>query len=185
VSKNYPVSVEGMSMLHPHGRILSISELPIDLAYPKESEPHRIVLNDPEDGEAIALAAGCYYNPFVDRVICHHKGNTRLGGIIYSGFTGESIAAHSASWDPHWINRDMIFMCFDYPFNQLGVKRMFGQVPEDNQQALEFNKKMGFKPVARIEGVYRHNIACIVMCLEREDCRLLGVKPRSIKSNRA
>ena len=53
----------------------------------------------------------------------------RMGGVIFSNYTGESIAMHSAAWDQHWINRDMLFVIFDYPFNQLGVKRMFGQVP--------------------------------------------------------
>lgn len=171
-------------MLYPHGRTSSILTLPLGPEFPRELG-HRIVVNDPEDGQEIAAAAGAYFNPACDNVICHHRGDERLGGQILTGYTGESISGHTASWSPHWINRDMIFMCFDYPFNQLGVKRIFGQVPEDNWHALEFNRKMGFKQVARIEGVYRHNIACIVMCLEREDCHLLKVRPRNIQSNRA
>ena len=129
----------------------------------------------------------CWPAPLLTRrsisQFCRHKGGRRLGGVIFQNFTGESIAMHSASWDPHWINRDMIFVTFDYPFNQLGVKRIFGQVPENNGHAYTFNSKLGFKPVARIEGVYPHNIACIVMCMEREDCRMLKVRPRSIQSH--
>lgn len=141
-----------------------------------------IVVNDLEDGDEIALLAGTDFNSKVDISICRYKEGRRLGGVIYQNFTGESIAMHSASWDPHWINRDMMFVCFDYPFNQLGVKRIFGQVPEDNWHAYMFNTKLGFKQIARIEGVYRHNIACIVMCLERDDCRMLKVKPRNVQS---
>jgi RimJ/RimL family protein N-acetyltransferase len=142
-----------------------------------------IKFNDPEDGAEIAKLAGTDFNPSINISICRHRNGKRMGGVIYQNFTGESIAAHSAAWDEHWINRDMTFVCFDYPFNQLGVKRIFGQVPEDNWHAQNFNSKLGFKQVARIEGVYRHNIACIVMCLEREDCRLLKVKPRYIQSH--
>ena len=91
---------------------------------------------------------------------------------------------HIGGLDPHWINRDMLFVTFDYPFNQLGVKRIFGQVPEDNLHAQEFNVNLGFKYVARIEGVFPHNIACMVMCMEREECRFLTLKPRGIVSNR-
>ena len=142
-----------------------------------------IIFNDPQDGEEIALCAGTSYNPKVNISICRHKDGRRLGGVIYSHYTGELISAHSAAWDAHWINRDMMYVVFDYPFNQLGVKRIFGQVPEDNFHAQEFNVKVGFKFVARIEGVFRHNIACIVMCMERDDCRFLSVKPRGIVSH--
>ena len=91
---------------------------------------------------------------------------------------------HSAAWTSHWINRDMVYIAFDYPFRQLGVKEIFGQTPENNQHALEFNRKCGFKVIARIEGVYPGNVACIITKMEPEDCRLLHVNPRSVKSNR-
>jgi RimJ/RimL family protein N-acetyltransferase len=169
-------------MLYPHGVILSPSRSLPNHGYQKELED-RIVVNDPDDGEAMAVLAGTDFNPKVDISICRHKGGRRLGGVIFQNYTGESIAMHSAAWNPHWINRDMLFMSFDYPFNQLGVKRIFGQVPEDNEHAFAFNRKFGFKPVARVEGVYQHNIACIVMCMERADCRMLKVKPRNIQSH--
>jgi RimJ/RimL family protein N-acetyltransferase len=171
-------------MQYPRGVISLTSAGPTSLRFPKELED-QIAINDPEDGEEIALLAGTSFNPKVDISICRHKGGKRLGGVIYQNYTGESIAMHSASWDQHWINRDMVFVCFDYPFNQLGVKRIFGQVPEDNWHACMFNSKLGFKKVARVEGVYRHNIACIVMRMDREDCRLLGTKPRHIQSYRS
>ena len=143
----------------------------------------QIVFNEPADGQAIAEFAGTTYSPKADISICRHRDGVRIGGVLYSNYTGESVNGHTAGWVKHWISRDLIYVAFDYPFNQLGVKRIFGQVPEDNVHAQEFNVKMGFKFVARIEGVFRHNIACMVMCMERDDCRLLSVKPRGIISN--
>ncbi|HEY5970705.1 MAG TPA: GNAT family protein [Pseudoxanthomonas sp.] len=142
-----------------------------------------IVFNDPEHGDAIALAAGTFFVPKIDISIGRERDGTLLGGVVFNNFTDESIEIHSAAFNDHWVNRDLIFVTFDYPFNQLGVKRLFGRVAEHNLRAIRFNTKLGFKPVARIEGVYRHGIACIVMRMDREDCRFLGVKPRSIKSN--
>ena len=142
-----------------------------------------IIFNDPTDGYAIAQHAGTSFNPQSCISICRHRDDERLGGVIFSHYTGESIAIHSAGFDPYWINRDMLFVTFDYPFNQLGVKRIFGQVPETNGHAQEFNLKVGFKYVTRIEGVFPHNVACMVMCLEREDCRFLKLKPRRLVSN--
>lgn len=142
-----------------------------------------LVFRNSEDGEEIARCAGTTFNPKVDVPICRHKDGRRLGGVLFQSYTRESIAIHSASWDPYWINRDMLYVTFHYPFNQLGVKRIFGQVPETNTHAQEFNVKVGFEYVARIEGVYPHNVACMVMCLERDRCRFLSVKPRRMFSN--
>lgn len=144
----------------------------------------RIVINETRFGEAVAQLAGTTYNPKYDRNIVRTRDWELMGGVIFTNYTGESVVIHQASVNRHWINRDMIFCTFDYPFNQLGVKRMFGQVPENKPHVVEMNRRMGFKPVARIEGVFRHNIACIVMCMEKEDCRLLDIKPSAaIKFN--
>jgi RimJ/RimL family protein N-acetyltransferase len=141
--------------------------------------------NHPADGYAIAARAGTYYDPASGACICRLKDDVRIGGVIYSNFTGESIAMHTASWDEHWVNRDLIYLAFDYPFNQLKVKRIFGLVPEDNVRARKFNENVGCRTVARIEGVFPGDVACLVMRLDREDCRLLRVRPRRYISNAA
>lgn len=143
----------------------------------------QVVLNDLECGREIALLARTHYDPVVHRNISRVKDGQFLGGVMYTRFTHESITCHSGAVSEHWINRDMIYACFDYPFRQLKVKRMFGFVPEDNAHAIHWNTKLGFREVGRIEGMFRHNVACIIMRLDREDCRLLKVKPRFIKSN--
>lgn len=135
-------------------------------------------------GEALAKAAGTDYNPKAHANFCRVRGNKLVGGVIFSTYTGESIAIHMAGWVPRWANRDMLFMAFDYPFNQLGVKRLFGLVPESNTKALDIDLKLGFKIVTRIEGVYRENVACMVLCMERDDCRFLGIRPRNVVSNK-
>lgn len=143
-----------------------------------------IRFNEAEDGHAIAELAKTSFNVGVDASICRLHDDERLGGVIFTNFTGESIGMHSGSWDDHWINRDLLWVSFHYPFEQLGVKRIFGQVPEDNVHAQRFNEKLGFRYVARVEGVYRHNIACLVMRLDKEDCRFLGLRPRGLRWNR-
>lgn len=145
----------------------------------------RILVNNQACGEALAKAAGTDYNPKAHANFCRVKGDMLVGGVLFSGYTGESIAIHMAGWDTHWVNRDMLFMAYDYPFNQLGVKRLFGLVPESNTTALGIDLKMGFRIVNRIEGVYRDNVACMVLCMERHECRYLGIKPRNVVSNKS
>jgi len=143
----------------------------------------RIVFNDPGHGAAIAALAGARFMPGTDVAIARVLNHNLLGGVILTDYTGESVAMHTGSWVPHWVNRDLIFVVFDYPFNQLGVKRVFGRLPETNEQAHSFNLHCGFRDVARVEGVYEHNVAQIVMRLDREDCRFFGIRPQRVRSN--
>ena len=75
----------------------------------------------------------------------------------------------------------MLWCIFDYAFNQLGCKKVFGQVPEHNAKALEIDLKLGFKIVARIDDVFPEG-ACLVLAMSPEDCRWLKIKPRNLRS---
>lgn len=142
-----------------------------------------IIFNNPYLGQQVSKAAGTTYNPAVDINACRVRDDELLGGVLWTNYTGESMGIHTASWDEHWLNRDMLFVAFHYPFIQLGVQRLFSQMPEDNTKVLEFNRKLGFQHVARIEGVYRNGVACILTKLEAKDCKYLNIKPRHVKSN--
>lgn len=127
----------------------------------------------------IAKAAGCSFNPECDVAISRWEDGLLLGGVIYQNFTHESIAMHVASFRNNWVTRDLIWVCFHYPFVQLGVKRIFGQVPETNIQALNFDLRFGFKILTKIDGVFPDG-GVIVLVLERDECRWLDLKPRSL-----
>jgi RimJ/RimL family protein N-acetyltransferase len=142
-----------------------------------------VVFNNQEYGRKIAELAGIQLNRDYDVSIARERNGKFLGGVLFTNYTTEAIMIHSGAEDPHWINKDMLYVTFDYPFNQLGVKRIFGMVPEDNIHALDFNAKVGFQTKARIEGFYKGGLTAVVMCLEKADCRFLGVRPRGIRSN--
>ena len=58
-----------------------------------------IVFNDLADGEAIAeLCRHCITIQRLHFSICRVKDDFRLGGVIFSHYTGESIAIHTAVW---------------------------------------------------------------------------------------
>jgi len=139
-----------------------------------------IVFNNKDHGRFIAKSAGCNFNPECDVVISRWADGVLLGGVIYQNFTHESIAMHVAGFRKDWVTRDLIWVCFHYPFVQLGVKRIFGQVPETNTKALEFDLRFGFKILTKIDGVFSDG-GVIVLVLEREDCRWLKMKPRALK----
>lgn len=142
-----------------------------------------IVFGNIDHGRAIASASGTVFNPEVDQVIARVENGQLLGGVTYQGYTGASIQMHMAGFDDNWANRDMLWVAFDYPFNQLGCKKVFGQVPESNTRALEIDLKLGFKIVAKVEDVFPDG-ACYVLALAREDCRWLKLKPRSLAAGK-
>jgi RimJ/RimL family protein N-acetyltransferase len=141
-----------------------------------------IRLNAHEHGHAIANAADCVYNPAVDTCISRvDQDGELLGGVIFTAYTGASVHLHMAGFCDHWANRDLIWCIFDYPFNQLGCKRVFGQVRVSNTKALEIDLKLGFKIVAEIDDVYPDG-GVYVLSMSRQDCKWLSVKPRHIRS---
>jgi len=98
--------------------------------------------------------------------------------VIYSDYTGRggSIQMHVTCWDPRWISRTLLYVAFDYPFNQLGVKKIFGHIRRTDVETIRFALKAGFKAEAGIEGVYPDD-DMLIMALYRDDCRFLGVAP--------
>lgn len=141
---------------------------------------HDIVeFNNIAHGHAIAEAAQIHFNPVSDIVIARTVKGKLLGGCVYQGYTGRSISIHIASFTPRWISRDLLWLCFHYPFVQLGCEYIFGQVPAHNLKALAFDLKMGFKEVARIENVFPEG-DMIVLRLHRDECRYLTPRKRSL-----
>lgn len=137
-----------------------------------------VEFNNIAHGHAIAEEAGTHYNPLCDIVIARSKRGRLLGGCVYQNYTGRSISIHIASFDPRWISRDLLWLCFHYPFVQLGCEYIFGQVPAHNLKALAFDLKIGFKEVARIEGVFPEG-DLVVVRQHRDECRYLTPRKRS------
>lgn len=129
-------------------------------------------------GYAIADAAGVLFNADVDRVISRSKGGVLLGGNIYNGYTGESIQLHMAGFSPAWANRTFLWYAFDYPFRQLQCRRVFGISPQANSKALDIQRRLGFKEVARIDGVFPEG-AAVISAMEHDKCRWLRYDPKA------
>jgi len=61
---------------------------------------------------------------------------------------------------------------FDYPFNQLGVKRCSVLVHENNERALNLNKKLGFVGDTVIKDYFPDGDA-VLLAMYKKDCRWL------------
>jgi RimJ/RimL family protein N-acetyltransferase len=128
--------------------------------------------------KAIARAAHIQFVPTLHHCIARYNETDRLlGGVLFTEYRGGSVAIHMAGFDPHWVNREMIYLAFDYPFNQLKVKKLIGLVPESNVRARNANLKLGFKDEYLLEDVYNGPMnGMYIMSMRREECKWLDMQ---------
>lgn len=130
-----------------------------------------IRFNDQEHGRAIADEVGIRH---WDASITREEHGKLLGGVIYSDATDASIVMHTAGFTSNWVSRDLLWVCFDYPFGQLLHKATFVRILSSNNRSLEFASKLGFKKVAELADVYT-DCSLVILKLNKSECRWLDV----------
>lgn len=133
-----------------------------------------------DDVHAIRMIAHASHIQFVPRLhhaIARYSDSDRLlGGVLFTEYRGGSVAIHMAGFDPHWVNRAMLYLAFDYPFRQLKVKKLIGLVPESNERARIANLKLGFKIEYLIADVYNGPLnGMYIMSMLKDECRWLDM----------
>lgn len=109
------------------------------------------------------------------------EGNTGIGieengilqvGIMYEGFTGEngSIIMHSRCDNPKATSKRFYWMIFDYPFNQLKVRRCTVYINTNNVHAIALDRRLGFKYEATLENYFPDGDA-VIYRMYRHECR--------------
>lgn len=101
--------------------------------------------------------------------------------VGYTGFVGKVCQMHMVSFDTHWSPRPMLFACFDYPFNQLGLRSVLGIVNSTNEKALRYDKHLGFKEVLRLPGCHDDGGDIVVMKMDRDECRWIKERKNEAK----
>lgn len=118
-------------------------------------------------------AGGGQFIPGTYSAIGRVKDGNLAGGIIYESFNGANVFCHIAG-EGRWMNRDFLRMIFDYPFRQLGVKRMTAMIVSNNSKCIGFVENLGFEK--ECEMFQAHNDGNILVYrLMAKDCRWLGV----------
>lgn len=130
-----------------------------------------IRFNDQEHGRAIADEVGIRH---WDASITREEHGKLLGGVIFSDATDNSISIHTAGFAHNWLNRDLLWIAFDYPFTQCNFQATFVKIRSGNSKSLDFCTKLGFSTVAELSGVYSDG-PLIIMKLLKGDCRWLAL----------
>ena len=103
-------------------------------------------------------------------IVATEMDGTPVAGVIYDGYNGASIQCHIwVGGKPH---REWWAAIFDYPFHQLKVKKIIGQVREKNLEARKLDEHFGFHLEAKVADYYEDG-ALLVYTMTPEQCRVL------------
>jgi hypothetical protein len=92
--------------------------------------------------------------------------------VGYNTFVGKTCCMHVVVQRPELLNRRMVRAAFEFPFNTCGCVAVLAPVDSLNSAALEFDRRLGFKPLAHIEGGgLEADLELLIMT--RADCRWL------------
>ena len=100
------------------------------------------------------------------------KDGVLVAGTMYDWFNGASVYIHTAIDE---INREYLWFCFYYPFEQLGANVLIGLVGSKNLKAQRLDKHLGFQEFARIPGAHPDG-ELIIYTMEKRNCRWLHLK---------
>ncbi len=96
-----------------------------------------------------------------------------VAGVIYNKMEGANVCMHIGAIDGrHWCSKEFLFAAFDYPFNQMGKRRITANVCRKNTHARSFVQNLGFKYEGTMRHYYENDDMCVYGML-RADCRHL------------
>lgn len=99
-----------------------------------------------------------------------------LAVVCFDEYNKANVNMHVASVPgKRWLNREFLWYCFFYPFEQLKVKRITGLVAFSNMEARRFDENLGFTLEATLKDAHPDG-DLLVYCMTKAQCRWLTLK---------
>ena len=96
-----------------------------------------------------------------------------IAGMVVEGYVKNArCVVHLAGKGKRWLNREYLFSCCDYMFNQMGCKVAIGLVDADNEKSMKFGTHLGSVEAARIKDG-AGDCDLVILELRKENCRWL------------
>lgn len=98
-------------------------------------------------------------------------GNEMVAGVVFHEFQPAhgTMMLSMAATSPRWATRGHVRGLLAYPFQQIGVHKLWTLTEAQNQRALRFNKGVGFRQEAVLRdqfGPKRHAVVCSMLARE-------------------
>lgn len=103
------------------------------------------------------------------------KEGRLVAGVAYCEWNGPNVVCHIASdGSRRWLTREYLRTIFDYPFNQLKVKRITVCVGEGNSNSRRFVEHLGFALETTLRCAHPTG-DLLVYSMFKESCRWIGL----------
>jgi RimJ/RimL family protein N-acetyltransferase len=97
-----------------------------------------------------------------------------VAGVLYEDFNGANVVCHIAG-EGAWADRQFLAVIFDYPFNQLKVRRITVPVCGSNARSVKLVEHMGFVLESRLEQATLDS-DLLLYRLFKDECKYLRGK---------
>lgn len=94
-----------------------------------------------------------------------------IAGVVYADWNGPNVVCHIAAKGKMWATRQYLWTIFDYPFNQLKVKRITVCVGEGNLPSRNFVEHLGFSYGTTLGPDSHPTGELLAYWMFRKDCR--------------
>jgi hypothetical protein len=89
----------------------------------------------------------------------------------YTAFIGTTCQMHVVSFNRAYCPRKFLQGAFDYAFNHRGREKVFGIVNSNNKEAMEYDRRLGFKEAIRFDKAHDGGGDLVVLEMDKADCR--------------
>ena len=132
-----------------------------------------MIVSDRQDelGQWLCSRTGGTYVPDSERYIGLETDGKIVAVAGYADYNGASIRVHLAIEGK--LTPEFVKFGFEYPFKQLGVKKLIGLVASTNKKALKLDKHFGYVEEAVIKDAVPDGDLHI-LTMTKDQCRFLN-----------
>jgi len=106
--------------------------------------------------------------------VTNHEPHMINAVVAYDSFIGRVCSMHIAGEGVNWLDKTFLYVAFHYPFVLCDFVSIIATVPGDNEKALRFDKRIGFKTFDIIKDGWKPGISLHVLKMDKKDCRWLS-----------
>lgn len=130
-----------------------------------------MIVAGPEVGHWVTSRIGGFFDPVCMSAIGWQSDGRLTAGAAYRDWNGVSIEGQIAADKP--LTRGFLFAIFDYPFRQLGARKIIATTSADHIRSIRLLQRLGFLEEACLRDAAPGG-DLIICTMRQEDCRFLG-----------
>lgn len=100
-----------------------------------------------------------------------------LASCLYENGNGKSIIVHIAGEGKSWLNREFLWFCFYYPFEQLKLHKIIAPICSSNKDCIRWTEHIGFLLEATLKDASPKG-DILLYTMVRANCRWLSLRKK-------